>query len=466
MKLLHAIFSVEKYQQKIYMTVLRKGNSKQTKLLIFGFFVFISPLFLCAQTAGDSILPEVTLQNAIDYAIRRQPVIQQSLIDERITDAQIKSRLADWYPQINFNYNIQHNFIVQKTVIGGNTVQLGSDNTSAGQFTVSQYIFNRDALLARRTADDVRLQTRQITSSDKIDLAVNVSKAYYDILSTTQQIKVAEANITRTERSLKDAYNQYKAGIVDKIDYKRATITLNNIVAGKKTNEELLKAKLEYLKSLMNYPENDSLHIVYDSLQMEKEVIIDTFQTPDYKSRIEYRRLETQRRLLVANVLYNKWSYLPSVSANGAYNLNFQNNNFVKLYNINYPNSFAAITLGFPIFQGGKRKYNTLAAQLQVDRNELDIVNLKNMVNAGFSQALATYKSNLNNYFVLKENVDLAKEVYDVIQLQYRSGIKTYLEVITSDADLRTAQINYYNALYQVLASKVDVRKALGQINY
>jgi outer membrane protein TolC len=87
-------------------------------------------------------------------------------------------------------------------------------------------------------------------------------------------------------------------------------------------------------------------------------------------------------------------------------------------------------------------------------------------VYAGYAQALATYKINLQNYLALKENIMLAQEVYDVIQLQYRSGIKTYLEVITSETDLRTSQINYYTAIYQLLSSKIDVQKALGQINY
>ena len=435
--------------------------------LLFIFLFFFQPLLLSAQSQpADSLLKEVTLPKAIEYAIKRQPVIQQSIIDEKITDARIRSKLADWYPQVNFNYALQHNFIVQKTVIGGNTVQLGSDNTSAGQFSVSQYIFNRDVLLAKRTKGDVQLQARQATSSDKIDLAANVSKAFYDVLSTMQQIKVAESNIARIERSLQDAFNQYKAGVADKIDYKRATITLNNTKASKKINEELLDAKLEYLKSLMNYPERSELNIVYDSLQMEKEIVLDTLQLPDYKSRIEYKLLETQKRLLAANVKYNRWAYLPSVSANGAYNLNFQNNNFGKLYSTNYPNSYAGLTLGFPIFQGGKRKANITEAELELQRNELDIISLKNMVNAGYAQALATYKSNLTNYLTLKDNVALAKEVYDVIQLQYRSGIKAYLEVITSETDLRTAQINYYNALYQLLASKIDVQKALGQISY
>lgn len=434
--------------------------------LFFTMLVLLSPFYVLAQAPADTILQEVTLPNAIAYAIKRQPIIQQSLLDEKITAGRIRSKLADWYPQVNFNYNLQHNFIVQTTVIGGNAVQIGANNTSAGQFTASQYIFNRDALLARRTKADVLLQSKQATSSDKIDLAVNVSKSFYDILSTMQQIRVAESNITRIERSLKDAYNQYKAGIVDKIDYKRATITLNNTRASKKSNEDLLVAKLAGLKSLMNYPEKEALNIIYDSLQMESEIRLDTTQLPDYKARIEYKQLETQRRLLAANVKYNKWSYLPSVSANAAYNLNFQNNDFIKLYNRNYPNSYAGLTLAVPIFQGGKRKANISVAEMELERNELDILYLKTVVNAAYAQALAVYKSNLTNYLTLKENVALAKEVYDVIQLQYRSGIKTYLEVITSDTDLRTAQINYYNAVYQLLASKIDVQKALGQINY
>ncbi len=441
----------------------RKGKLSITIV----FSLLIAAFSAAAQTTGqDSLLQEVTLKTAVDYAIKHQPKIQQSLLDEQITASNIRSKLADWYPQVNFNYNLQHNFLLQSTVIGGNTIKLGVNNTSSGQFTVSQTIFNKDVLLARRSKTDVLQQSVQATTNNKIDLAVNVAKAYYDVLATTQQIKVAAENIVRIERSLKDATNQYKAGVADKIDYKRATISLNNIKALKRSNEELIKAKAEYLKALMGYPDSAALNIVYDSVAMENEIYIDTTQRPDYKNRIEYKLLETQRNLLEANVQYNKWSYLPSVSANGAYNLNFQNNDFGKLYGTNYPNSFAALTFTVPIFQGGKRKANLFTAGLQLKRSEQDIITLKNSVNAQYAQALASYKSSLENYTALKDNVVIAKEVYDVIQLQYRSGIKTYLEVITAETDLRTSQINYFNALYQVLSAKVDVQKALGQIVY
>jgi outer membrane protein len=430
-------------------------------------FIFTLPFFGNAQsTRNDSLLTEVTLQKAIDYAIQNQPRIQQSLLDEQITESNIRSRLADWYPQVNFGFNLQHNFLLPTNFIAGNAIRAGVDNTSAGQFSASQIIFNRDVLLARRTKADVLLQTKQTTSNNKIDLAVSVTKAFYDVLTTEQQIKVAAENIIRTERSLKDATAQYKAGVTDKIDYKRATISLNNIKAAKKSNEELERAKIEYLKALMSYPDSSTLNLKYDSTQMETEIYLDTLHRPDYKNRIEYKILETQQNLLKYNVAYTKWSYLPTVSVNGGYNLNFQNNDFSKLYGANYPNSFAALTLAVPIFQGGKRKANIKTAELQLTRNNFDIVNLKNNVNSQYATALAGYKSSLENYLALKENVQIAREVYDVVNLQYRSGIKTYLEVITSETDLRTAQINYFNALYQVLANKVDVQRALGLINY
>ncbi|MBC7536253.1 MAG: TolC family protein [Ferruginibacter sp.] len=441
-------------------------SSKYLHFCFMGLFYLLPILSFAQPQQADTLLKEVTLKTAVEYAVKRQPLIQQSLIDEQITATQLKSRLADWYPQLNFNYNIQHNFLLQKSLFAGNLVTLGQNNTSAAQFSASQYLFNRDLLLAKRTRVDVRLQAQQATASNKIDLVVNVSKAFYDILSTTQQIKVAAENITRIERSLKDAFNQFQAGLTDKTDYKRATITLNNSRASLRGNEELLKAKKEYLRALMNYPEKYTLNIVYDTLQMETEIGMDTALTADYKLRIEYRILETQSRLLQANIKYNKWAYLPTLSANGAYNFNFQNNDFTKLYNANYPNSYVALTLGFPIFQGGKRKFNIQQAQLEFKRNEWEIVNLENSVNSVYAQALAAYRANLENYTALKENVSLAKEVYDVIQLQYRSGIKTYLEVITSETDLRTAQINYYTAIYELLASKLDVKKASGQIIY
>ncbi len=427
-------------------------------------FFIGSGFYSQSQTTNDSLLSHASLEKVIAYALLKQPTIQQALIDEKTTSLQIKSKLADWYPQLNFNYLYQHNFNVPVNIIGGNPIQLGVGNTSALQLMASQTIFNRELLLANRTKADVLQQARQQTTGSKIDLIVSVTKAFYDVLATEQQLRVVEENIVRLEKSLKDANAQYDAGVVDKTDYKRATIALNNARASRKVNQEALVAKKEYLKALMNYPQEAVFTIVYDTAALEKEMLVDTLQMLSFENRIEYQQLATQRRLQEANVKYNKWSYIPTLTANGAYIRNFLNDNFSKLYNQSFPNSYAGITLGFPIFQGGKRKFNIMQAERLLERTDYAIAGLKNVVNTEYSNALANYKASFANYTAIKENLVLAQEVYTIIDLQYRSGIKAYLEVITAETDLRTAQINYFNALYQLLSSKVDVQKSLGTI--
>jgi len=166
------------------------------------------------------------------------------------------------------------------------------------------------------------------------------------------------------------------------------------------------------------------------------------------------------------NLRYYKWAFIPSLSAFGYYNLNYLNNDFGKLYSETFPSSYAGLSLHFPIFQGTKRTQNIKQAQLELQRVDYDIIAFKNAVNSEYEQAMATYKSNLSNYNILKENYAIASEVYNTIQVQYRAGVKTYLDVIVSQNDLISAQVNYLQALYQVLSSKLDIQKALGQINY
>ena len=415
----------------------------------------------------DSSGGNKSLGECIQYALIHQTNIRQSQIDQQIADRQIKSHLADWYPQINFNGDYQQNFQLQTSIFSGNAQHIGTYNTSLGQFSLSQTIFNRDVLLTQKTANDVRTLAKQNSINTSIDVVANVSKAFYDVLLSKQQILLLDSDIVLLQRSLKDAYNQYKGGLVDKTDYQRATISLNNTKALKKTAEEQLKSRNALLKLFMSYPTDSTLDLVYNSAQMEQEVTtLDTLQSVDFNNRIEYQQLLTQKRLQEANLKYYKWGFLPSVSAFGAYNLNYFNDRFSKLYSNNYPNSYAGISLSFPIFQGTRRTQEVHIAQLQLDRLEYTFTSAKDSISTQYIQALASYKANLSNYFEQKENLELARQVYDVIRLQYRAGVKTYLEVITANNDLFGAQINYTNALYQVLSNKIDVERALGTLKY
>jgi outer membrane protein TolC len=301
---------------------------------------------------------------------------------------------------------------------------------------------------------------------NKVDIVINVSKAFYSVLLARLQIDLVKKDIIRLRRSQSDAFEQYKAGITDKNDYKRGTILLNNAVAELKTEEENLKIRYSLLKNFMGYDSNNEFKLEYDSTMMEKDAFIDTSQSLSFDSRIEYKLLETKRRLSEANLNYYKWSFIPNISAFGNYNFNFMNDKFAGLYNQNYPNSLVGVQLSIPIFEGGKRYYEIEEAELSLHRTDYDRIALENSIMTEYTEALAGYKSNHSNLMMLKENIQLAREVYNTIQLQYKSGVKSYLEVIIAETDLRETQTNYLNSLYQVLSSKLDVEKALGIVQY
>ena len=425
-------------------------------------------LFLVSVQAQQSGPPvKKSLEECIVYALAHQVNIRQSVLDERITDREIKIRLSDWYPQINFSGTYQYNFQRPTSIFNNMAQQIGTDHVAGGYFGLNQTLFNREAVIALQSASDVRLNSQQNTVSTRIEVVSNVSKAFYDLLLSQTQIVLLDTDIVLLQRSLKDAYNQYKGGLVDKTDYQRATISLNNTKALHKAAEEQLKSKMALLKIYMSYPMDSSLLVTYDSAALLAEILsVDTLQQVDVNKRIEYQQLITQKRLEQDNLKFYQWGFLPTVSAFGQYNLNYYSNQYKDLYQYNYPNSYAGLSISIPIFTGTRRVQEVRIAKLQLEKLDYNFSSLKDSINAQYIQAMASYKSNLNNFFEQRENLSLAREVYNIIMLQYRSGIKTYLDVVTANTDLFNAQIYFTNAIFQVLSNKIDVERALGTLKY
>lgn len=431
-------------------------------------------LFLCLSSsiyaqenahntaANDSTPKSYTLKDCIDYALRNQPAVNQAAIDEQINERNVRIGLSDWLPQVNSADTYDRYF--KGTPL---TLPAGSgnvDNLSTLGVQASQVIYNNDVLLASRGAKYSRQYYKQNTLSTKITVVSDVSKAFFDVLLSEKQLDILNEDITRLQRSLKDAYSRYQAGVTDKTDYKQATISLNNSIAQRKQTMEGIKAKIAYLKQQMGVNPVSDLKLVYDSTRYEQEANIDTNQILDVNNRIEYRLLQTQKNIDNLNVSYYKWGFLPSLSAVGQYNWYYFSDRFSTLYNKSYPNAYAGLSLNIPIFTGTKRLQNLSKAKLEVERRDFDIINTRNSINSDYQQALATYKGNYTSWQLLKQNVQLASDVYKVVSLQYREGIKTYLDVIVAQSDLRTAELSYFNSLFEVLSSKIDLEKALGTL--
>ena len=445
---------------------MRYGNGMITIL-----FFAISNL-IAGQTAHDTLPSKVTLSQCISYALANHSLIKQSLLDEDINKRNIRIALSGWYPQLEFDANLQHYFKVPMAYYPnvsdpsapGLTLPGSTTNVSAGIFSASQTIYSNNLLYAARTSRELSNQASENTENSKINTYVDVSKAFYDVLLTEEELNVLNEDIVRLQQNYKDAYNLYQNGLTDRIDYQRTGISLSNAQAQRKSASESLKAKYSVLKQFMGVAPEKQLTVSYDSSKFESEILIDTTKNPDYNQRIEYKLLQTTVNLQNSAISYYRWSFLPTLSAFYNQNLHYGNDQFSDLFNKASLNSLAGLKLSLPLFQGMERQENLSRSKIQYQRLQLGMEYLKSEINSEYTLALSRYTGNLNELRIAKNNISIAKDIFNTVKLQYEKGIKAYLEVIVSETDLRTAELNYLNILFQVLSSKLDLEKASGDI--
>lgn len=417
-----------------------------------------------AQDAPPALTENATLQQCIEYALKNRASVNIAQINEEIGERDIKSSLSAWFPQLGLSNSYNYNIKIPSAIIGDQVIFMGMKNTSALVFQADQQILNPQLIQATKAAKLIREANAQNTEQSKINTVVEVSKAYYDILTSNEQLEIIQANIQRIEKQLSDATARFEVGLVDQTDYKRAKIALSNANADIKRAQEMLKYKYAYLKELIGLTQDMELKLSFDDTDIESQILLENVDSVNISQRIEYQILETQRKIQQLNTKYSKVSYMPTMSAFVNYAWDWRANNFGDLYQDGVPRSVFGINFAFNIFDGNKKLHNVRKSQLLESRLDWDMVQLKNQINTQYQLAMASYKASINDWITAKENMQMSQDVYDIIKLQYDNGVKTYLEVMTADTDLKTSQINYLNALYAVLSSKLDVQKALGEI--
>jgi outer membrane protein, multidrug efflux system len=424
----------------------------------------LQPVTLSDTSKGGA--QQLTLKQCIDYALIHQPGLNIALINIDVASTNNKIALAGLLPQVSASGSLVH--YIQQSNGSSNSSGNGGGytNTFVPGITASQALFNPSLLYAYKSAPLYITQATQVKDSTKINLVNVVSKSFYNLLLTLEQINVLKGDTAEFGKSLRDAYYQYKGGIVDETDYEQAQITLNNTKAQLKQATENVVPQYATLKQLMGFPPEKQFNVYFDTLEMMKSIHIDTNQQLQYEKRIEFQLLNTDKSLQALNIDYYHYSWLPTVSANFQYNLAFENNNYGNLLGTSYPSSLVGLSFSIPIFTGFARLNNLHKAKLQAQILDWNQTDLKSVIYTQYTSALASYKGNYYNLQLLQKNVALSRRVYFVVELQYKQGIVPYLNVITAQSNLITSEINYINALFQVLSNKIDLQKAMGQISY
>jgi outer membrane protein TolC len=410
----------------------------------------------------------LTLDQCVGYALKHEPLINMAMVNVAIVRATNAINTSGWLPQVNISGSFTHYntlptgfFTDSGKIVNSKT---GVINTVTPTLQVTQTIFNPALLYAVHAAPLYVKQARQITDSTKIEIIAAVSKSFYSLLNTLEQINIFKEDTARLSKNVSDTYHQFVSGIADKTNYDEAVISLNNSLFSLRQATESVRPQYAQLKQVMGFPPLKQFNVIYDTLQMKSDIPFDTTQQLQFEKRIEYQVLQSTKQLQLQTINYYRHAWLPTVGAFFNYENEYESNQFSNLFANAYPFNYEGLTVTLPIFTGFARTNNVRKARLQYDLLDWQEVELKSQIWNDYTTAIANYKSNLYNLGISQENTGLAKETYDIVQLQYLQGVVPYLNVITAESNLITAELTYETSLFQVLSSKIDLEKAMGII--
>lgn len=416
-----------------------------------------------------------SLQEAVNYAYEHQTSVTNAGLDVKSAEYRIKEVIASGLPQLNGSANFQDYLKIPTTLIPGEfigqpgsfiPVKFGVKYQSNLALDATQLLFNGTFFVGVKASKTYKELSQRSFTRARIDVNVNVTKAYYQVLVSDEQIKLLDANLAQLKQQLDQTTAQNKQGFVEKIDVDRLNYQYNALQTNRENVLRLLALNYQLLKFQMGMPidENLTLKDKLIDVKLDESAVAENTDTTFYKKRIEYSLSETQKKLYEYDVKRVKSLFMPSLSAFGNYTSSYQNNSFGNLYSTQFPASYIGLRLNVPIFSGGERINQLRQAEITVQKSQNDLYRLKDAISLEANQAKVLYFNGLQTLNSQRKNQELAREVLRVTKIKYQQGVGSSIEVTQAQTALEDADNKYIQGLYDAMVSKVDLDKAYGRI--
>jgi outer membrane protein TolC len=453
-------------------------------------YIFLTASLICtiafsgyAQQAPPAATPvKFSLADCINYAYEHQDSVKNAALDVQSAEYKVKETIGTGLPQVNGSVTFQ-DFIKAPATVGPNLAGIftgGSIDPNAPlvQFPfgavkynntyslqASQLLFSGTFLVGLQAVKTFKELSQRSLTRTRIETNVSVTKAYYQVLVSDEQIKLLDANIAQLKQQLDQTTQQNKQGFVEKIDVDRLSVQYNNLVTNRDNVVRALVLNYQMLKFQMGMPIQQEMTLTDKLENINLEQTAQSNDTTFYQNRIEYKLLQTNITLNQLDVKSKKAAFLPTFSLNAGLADVYQENLIKYLYRNSYPNSYIGVSLNIPIFSGGQRINQLRQSQISVMKAQNDLVNVKNALNLQASAASVTYYNGMQSLNNQKRSRALAEDVLRVAKIKYAQGVGSSIEVTQAQTDLENADNQYIQALYNVLISKVDLDKAYARIN-
>jgi len=417
---------------------------------------------------------ELTLQEAISFALKNKAEAKKSVLDIENAEYMIDEVRAGALPQVNGSASLTYNPLLQKSalpaeIFGGQPgetimVAFGQKWQSNANVSFTQQIFNQSlftGLKAARSTREFYLINNTLTEEALIE---KVANAYYQVFQTQLQLKTIDINLESTKKTLNVIDGLVQAGLGKKIDLDRTTVAVNNLEAQKQQIINALELQENALKFAIGMDITTDVNLPEETFDISLSNLIETI---DVSNRTEIELLNKQTELLVLNRKAMEAAYYPSLSVTGNYGYLGMGNVFPRFDKKGFQwSNFSGfgLNLSIPIFNGGATKARIRQADVEIKKAAVDIEDTKLGLNLANENAKAQIKNSLITINTNQSNVQLAKEVLDNTENNYRNGLATLTELLEAENAYADAQNNYTTSLLNYKVAEIQLIKANGNL--
>ncbi|GAB3896418.1 TolC family protein [Spirosoma agri] len=448
-----------------------------------------------AQTAPSG---GYTLAQCVEYARVNNVNIKIARINEQISGVQVQQIISQNLPQVAVSGSVVDNYKIPVTLLPGSlasaapgsttstTGGVGSSTAVGGtgsdqfipvkfgtQYTatltgrVDQKLFDPSLGLALKAAKlSTKLQA-QVTAQAEQTQAYNIAQAYYQTLVIDLQRRLTLRDMASSDTLLQQEQVRLKNGTTREIDFGRIQLNRNNLQSQLEQQTRNYEQALNQLKFQMGMPMQES--IALQALEIENQLVVTDLATPDqrfFENRPDFKQLLINTQLQDLNRQSNNRGYLPSFGIYGTYGTNAQRQEF-NFFKSGFPwfqSGAIGLTLNWTIFDGNQRHQRDRENRLNLETLRLQQILARESAQLNLSNAQVSYQNLVTDIQRERDNIELARKILSVTELEYREGIATSVTLIDAKDALTTAQNNLANKLISLYQSRLDYENSQGTI--
>ncbi|MFW5757509.1 MAG: TolC family protein [Bacteroidota bacterium] len=445
-------------------------------LPVFFILVFISG-FLYAQEQTEAPM-EVSLEQAVEYALKHNYEVINAKADARIADKQVWEITASGLPQVNATAEYQYFLDIPTNLVpaeffGGEPgefaeIQFGTEQNLALTGTVSQLVFDGSYIVGLQAARVFRELSERNYQRSETEVKSMVTQTYYLALVSSENLAIIRENLTNMEKTLSETEKQFEEGFTDAINVDQLKLNVANMRNSINNLERQEKITLDMLKFQMGMDVEGDLKLSDNLQSLFEDVSLEILSVENFDptNHIDFRIMESQERMQLMAYRREISFYLPTLNASYTRQESAQRNefNFFQSGESWFPTSIIGLNLNIPIFSSGMRRSKVQQAKLELEKAKNDKQRVFQSLILQKQEATAEINTAMESFNNEKENLELAETIMKRTRVMFREGMASSLELTQASDQMLTTQANFVNAMFELLEAKTKLEKALDKL--